>query len=65
MASLPGICRHNCKQLFILGGDGAHKGALQLGTARVLARSRFGFRGGGGEGGPDGESSPGLLEIRR
>jgi len=24
---------HNCKQLFILGGDGAHKGALQLGTA--------------------------------
>ena len=22
--------RRNCKQLFILGGDGAHKGALQL-----------------------------------
>eukprot|EP00913_Durusdinium_trenchii_P024362 g22871.t1 len=27
------LFRRNCKQLFILGGDGAHKGALQLATA--------------------------------
>ena len=33
----------NCKQLFILGGDGAHKGALQLSTAMASACFRPAF----------------------
>ena len=28
--------RRNCKQLFVLGGDGAHKGTLQLASASWL-----------------------------